>query len=141
MLDIANRLLNEEKVSLSGVILAGGKNRRMGGSHKALLPFHQEKLVHRQIRRLKQVCTEIILVTNDPKTFLPLVDSDVRIITDYYSGKGPLGGMHAGLSLANHVNVWLIGCDMPFISPQAAKLTSMIGFIPCTASTIRDVST
>ncbi|MBD3917867.1 molybdenum cofactor guanylyltransferase [Paenibacillus sp. PR3] len=125
MLDDANPLPCVEKVRLSGVILAGGQSRRMGGSPKALLTVHQETLIQRQIRILKQLCTEIILVTNEPKTYLPIVDSEVRIITDYYAGQGPLAGMHAGLSLAQHEDVWVVGCDMPYLSIQAAML--MIG--------------
>ncbi|GMK41542.1 putative molybdenum cofactor guanylyltransferase [Paenibacillus sp. CCS19] len=124
MLDVANPLPCE-KVSLSGVILAGGQSRRMGGSPKALLKVHQETLIQRQIRILKQLCSEVILVTNEPKTYLPIVDSDVRIITDYYAGQGPLAGMHAGLSLARYEDVWIVGCDMPYLSVQAAML--MVG--------------
>src|SRR5690242_19745844 len=111
MLDIADSSFSEEQIKLTGVILAGGKNGRMGGSHKALLPFRNEKLVHRQIRILKEICKEIIVVTNEPRTFLPIIDSGVRIITDFYENKGPLGGMHAALSLASHTNVWMVGCD------------------------------
>lgn len=110
------------KIDLSGVILAGGNNRRMGGSHKALLSFHHEKLIQRQIRCMKQICTEIILVANEPSLFLPLIDSDVKIIPDHYSGKGPLDGIYTALPSARNAPVWIIGCDMPFVSPQAAKL-------------------
>jgi molybdenum cofactor guanylyltransferase len=122
MLDAANPLPCEEKVSLSGVILAGGQSRRMGGSPKALLTVHHEKMVERQIRTLKQLCSEVILVTNEPKTYLPFIDPDVRIITDYFPGQGPLAGMHAGLSLARHDDVWIVGCDMPYLSEHAAML-------------------
>lgn len=121
-MNVANPSPDAGKLDLSGVILAGGKSRRMGGSHKALLPFPREILIHRQIRLMNRVCSEIILVTNEPKTFLPHVGSDVRIITDYYAGKGPLAGVHAALSLADRRNVWLVGCDMPFLSPEAARL-------------------
>ena len=107
---------------LSGVILAGGKNRRMGGFHKALLSFGQEKMIDRQIRLMREICAEIIVVTNEPQTFLPLVGRSVRIITDYLPNSGPLGGMHAGLSLAKYSDVWAVACDMPFLSPPAAEL-------------------
>ncbi len=121
MLDTTDRLPIDERACLSGVILAGGRSRRMEGVHKALLPFREEKMIHRQLGKLKEICSEIILVTNEPRTFLPLVDNNVRIITDFYPDKGPLGGIHAALSLACHTNVWVVACDMPFISPQAAR--------------------
>lgn len=113
---------SDGKGALSGVILAGGRNRRMGGSPKALLPYRREKLIHRQIRVMRTICEEVILMTNDPKLYLPIVDRDVRILTDSYIGQGPLGGMHAALSLARCDNAWIIGCDMPFVSARAAQL-------------------
>lgn len=106
---------------LSGVILAGGDNKRMNGQVKALLTFEGTPLILRQIAEMSKICSEIIIVTNEPRSFLPLVDRSVRIITDFYQGKGILSGMHAGLMLAKHQNVWVIGSDMPFISSRAAE--------------------
>ncbi|WP_127534329.1 molybdenum cofactor guanylyltransferase [Paenibacillus kobensis] len=107
---------------LTGVILAGGANRRMGGERKALLPFGGKPLIVRQLERMAELCEERIIVTDDPKPYLPVVDRSVRIITDFYEGCGPLGGLHAALSLAKHSAVWAVGCDMPFISADAARL-------------------
>ncbi len=121
MLDTTDRLPIDENACLSGVILAGGRSRRMGGARKALLHFREEKLIHRQLRELRKICSEIILVTNEPRTFLPIVDNAVRIITDFYPDKGPLGGFHAALSLSSHTNAWIVACDMPFVSPSAAR--------------------
>lgn len=117
-----NHSLFDQRSGLTGVILAGGQSRRMGGHPKALLSYRSEKLVHRQIRLLRELCSEIIIVANEPRIFLPIVDKSVRIISDYYTGMGPLAGMHAALSLARHDRVWLVGSDMPFISAHAAEL-------------------
>lgn len=106
---------------LTGVILAGGDHQRMGGENKALLPIYDELLIQRQIREMESICDEIIIVTNEPKPFLRTVDVSVRIITDFIRDKGPLGGLHAGLSLAEHEEAWVVGCDMPSISAQAAR--------------------
>lgn len=106
---------------LTGVILAGGDHQRMGGENKALLPIYDELLIHRQIREMETICDEIIIVTNEPKPFLRTVDISVRIITDFIRDKGPLGGLHAGLSLAEYEEAWVVGCDMPAISAQAAR--------------------
>ncbi|MDQ1909913.1 molybdenum cofactor guanylyltransferase [Paenibacillus sp. GD4] len=107
---------------MSGLILAGGRNRGTNGEHKAFLVLDNMTFVERQIREMKKICKEIIIVTNDPIPFLRKVDRGVRIITDYFPGKGPLSGMHAGLTLAQHPNVWVVGCDMPYISAKAAEL-------------------
>lgn len=107
---------------LTGVILAGGQNKRMRGIIKGLLPFGEEKIIHRQIKEMERICSEIILVTNEPKHYLPEVGNHIRIITDYYKDNGPLCGMHAALSLTKANYIWVVACDMPFICSNAAKL-------------------
>ena len=107
---------------MTGVILAGGDNKRMQGRTKALMPFGGGKLIVRQLQLMKPACSELIVVTNEPKPYLRLLDSEIRIITDFVSECGPLGGMYAGLSLARHRDVWVVGSHMPFVSAQAAKL-------------------
>ncbi|MBW7477144.1 molybdenum cofactor guanylyltransferase [Paenibacillus oenotherae] len=106
---------------LTGLILAGGPQRRMNEECKPLLLFGGECLLQRQIREMRTICSEVIIAAEDPRPFLRIVDRDVRIITDYYPGKGPLGGMHAGLSLARNNSVWTVGCGMPFLSSSAAE--------------------
>jgi molybdenum cofactor guanylyltransferase len=107
---------------LSGVILAGGKNRNLKGSSKALLSFSGELLIERQIREMRLLCREIIVVTNEPRTLLPILGSSVRIITDFFPGKGALAGLHAALSLATFSQAWVVSSDMPFISADAANV-------------------
>jgi molybdopterin-guanine dinucleotide biosynthesis protein A len=107
---------------LSGVILAGGENRRMGGKPKALLTIGGEMLIQRQIRQLTPICSEIVVVTNDPGLYVPVVGRSARIIADLDPGKGPLGGMHSAFSLHGHEYAWVVGCDMPFVSAAAADL-------------------
>lgn len=110
---------------LTGVILAGGQSRRMGGKPKALLPFYDECLIERQIRIMKRVCTELIVVTNNlqmPAIQPMLEDSMVRLMTDDTPYQGPLGGMYTGFSGSANEDIWLVGCDMPFVSASAATL-------------------
>lgn len=106
---------------LTGAILAGGKNKRMEGKVKALLPFFGERLIQKQVHEMSRICDEVIVVTNEPELFLPVLDKSVRIITDYIPRRGPLSGMHAALSLAKNDHVWIVGCHMPFISASAAE--------------------
>jgi len=105
---------------MSGVILAGGLRGRQDGETIALLPFAGEILLQRQIKELRKVCDDILISVDDPKPFLTAVETDIRIITEFYPGNGPLGGMHSGLSLAKYSSVWIVGCGMPFLSAKAA---------------------
>lgn len=106
---------------ITGVILAGGQNRRMGGFPKAFLDYRGESLVQRQIRLMLQVCGEIILVTNHPEDYQAYLNRQVRCVCDVMPDMGPLGGMFAGFAAARFTDIWLVGCDMPFVSPEAAR--------------------
>ncbi|MBB6637976.1 molybdenum cofactor guanylyltransferase [Cohnella thailandensis] len=107
---------------VSGIILAGGAARGMRMRNMVLLPYEGEALLDRQIRLMDDLCQEIILVTGSPKSYLPLVPSSVRIVSDYMPGRGALGGLAAGLSLSQQRYAWVVGCDMPKLSPAAARL-------------------
>lgn len=108
---------------LTGVILTGGQRWNIGGIHEpSFLPFYSENLIQRQVRMMEKICDEIIIVTNKPKKFLAHFDSKVRIITEFFSGKGVLGEMHAAFTLSKWPYLWVVNYDMPFVSYQAAKL-------------------
>jgi len=107
---------------LTGLILAGGPESRLEGRLAAMLPYGGEPLILHQIKEMRTICEEVIVATPDPKPFLKVLDPGVRIITDYYVGKGPMGGMYAGFSLARYRHIWAVGSDMPFLSPRAAEL-------------------
>jgi molybdopterin-guanine dinucleotide biosynthesis protein A len=107
---------------MMGVILAGGENRRMGGKVKALLPFCGEALIERQIREMRKACTEIIVVASSRHRHLydSLLGTSVQIVSDILPGKGPLSGMHAAWLSSTAKSAWIVACDMPFISADAA---------------------
>ncbi|MCD9023157.1 NTP transferase domain-containing protein [Cohnella silvisoli] len=108
-------------MALTAVILAGGQGRRMGGVNKALLPLGDEVFIERQIRKALPGTNEIIVVSNDEALNRFLRDYEsVRIIADQYPGEGPLAGFQAGMAAASCADVWVIGCDQPFLEVSAA---------------------
>ncbi len=98
---------------MTGIILAGGRASRMGGINKAFIEVGGERLVDRTMRIYRSFFREIILSTNSPLEYL---EFDARIVTDIHRGKGPLGGIHAGLLHANCEQVFVSACDMPYLS-------------------------
>ncbi len=100
------------------ILLSGGKSSRMG-TNKALLPINEQPNIERLAALLKPHFRELILVTNHPEEYRFL---QLPTVSDHYPGKGPLAGIHAGLTAAaNELNV-IVACDMPFISPELAKM-------------------
>lgn len=101
-----------------GVILAGGRARRMGGAQKALLTLGGETLLARIARRLAPQCEGIIVSANDP---LPKPADDLPVVADIMPERlGPLAGILAALTWMERHRPdvpWLVSvpCDTPFI--------------------------
>lgn len=96
---------------MTGIILAGGKNSRMG-TNKAFLEIDGIRLINRTVSIFRRIFDEIIIVTNSPLSYL---DQKVTLVTDIYKNKGALGGLYAGLFFAAHQHAFVCACDMPFL--------------------------
>jgi molybdopterin-guanine dinucleotide biosynthesis protein A len=97
---------------MTGIILTGGKNTRMG-TNKAFLDINGERLIDRTVRIFKDLFGEIILSTNSPLDYL---DHDCVIVTDIIKDRGALGGIYTGLFFASHEHAFVSACDMPFLN-------------------------
>lgn len=100
---------------MTGIILAGGRASRLGGINKAFIEVGGERLIDRTLRVYRALFGEIIISTNSPLEYL---EFDARIVTDIHRGKGPLGGIHAGLLHASCEQVFVSACDMPYLSEE-----------------------
>ncbi|MCF6466087.1 molybdenum cofactor guanylyltransferase [Clostridium sp. Cult2] len=96
----------------TAVILAGGKSTRMGFD-KQFLRINERRLIDNLRRKLSKLFDEIIVVTNKSEYYLGFTD---KITKDIIVGKGPLSGIHAGLSVASSQYVYFVACDMPNIN-------------------------
>ncbi|MCX5818601.1 MAG: molybdenum cofactor guanylyltransferase [Deltaproteobacteria bacterium] len=97
---------------MTGVILSGGRNRRMG-ENKAFLPVNGELLIDRTVRLFRAVFQEVIIVTSSPADYL---DQNAVIVTDILPEKGALGGIYTGLFYAREDYAFIAACDMPFLN-------------------------
>jgi molybdopterin-guanine dinucleotide biosynthesis protein A len=97
---------------LSGVILAGGKSRRMGRD-KSQLTLDGETLVARAVRVLGALSDDLVVVTNTQETY---ADLNARVTGDQIPGGGALSGIHAGLLAARYDAAAVVACDMPFLN-------------------------
>lgn len=104
---------SQMKEKLTGIILAGGKNSRMG-TNKAFLQLNGTRLIDRILSVYKNIFSDIIIVTNDPLSYIEF--SNVTVVTDIYKGKGALGGIYTGLFFAKNHHAFVAACDMPFIN-------------------------
>ena len=100
----------------SGIVLAGGRSRRMG-SNKALLPLAGRRLVDRAIDLLEPHVDETFVV-GPPESF-PALHVPVR--PDEIRQAGPLGGILTGLRHARFDRCLVLGVDLPFLTGEVLE--------------------
>lgn len=106
---------------LGAVVLCGGMSRRMGRP-KAWLPFGDEVLLQRVVRRLLEVAWPVVVV-RAPGQELPSLPSDVRLAEDGVEGRGPLQGLAAGLAKLEGLAdaAFVSSTDAPFVEPALVR--------------------
>jgi len=95
----------------TGVILAGGQNKRFGGQNKAFIRIGEKRIVDHLMDLFGRLFDQLVLVTNDPAAY---TDVDALIVTDHYPKRSSLNGLHAGLFAAAHETAFFVACDTPF---------------------------
>ena len=105
----------------AGVVLCGGRSSRMG-TPKAWLPFGDELMLPRVVRFVREVVDSVIVVAA-PGQDVPPLPANVRIVRDEVEGRGPLGGLAAGLAaLEGEADaVYLSSCDVPLLKPEFVR--------------------
>ena len=113
------------KKTMTGIILAGGKNSRMG-TEKSFLTIDGVRLIDKIFNVYQEIFPEIIIVTNDPLAYTDF--SVATVVTDIYKEKGALGGIYTGLFFASHDYSFVAACDMPFLNKDfIIYLTEQVG--------------
>ncbi len=95
---------------LAGLVLAGGRSRRMG-TDKAVLTWDGERLVDRAVRLLGTLCTEVLVASGDGAR----LDVAVPQVADEPDVDGPLGGLIAGLGALPDRAVAVVAVDAPHL--------------------------
>jgi molybdopterin-guanine dinucleotide biosynthesis protein A len=96
----------------TAIILAGGKSSRMGFD-KQFLKLQDKYVIEIIAERLKEVFSEIIIVTGRPEEY---VKYGFKLVEDEVRNFGPLAGIHVGLKNSGSIYNYVVACDMPFIN-------------------------
>ena len=117
-------------VSVTGIVLAGGRATRFGAD-KLAVDVGGRPLLHRAILAVATVSDEIVVAIGSGGARPPLPpDSDVRVrvVRDAVADGGPLAGLAAGLAAARGRLAILVGGDQPSLSPAIlAELILWLG--------------
>jgi molybdopterin-guanine dinucleotide biosynthesis protein A len=109
------------RVQVAGVILAGGRSRRMGGETKALLPLAGKPMLKHVIDRVKPQVAELSLSVEYPSDFFH--GFGLQQLPDRKADGGPLQGLLAALQWMGPDFDWLllVPCDAPFVPADLAQ--------------------
>ncbi len=104
---------------ITGVIQAGGRSTRMGGSPKALLELGGRRIIERVLDAVAPAVDDVLLVTNTPELYAYL---GVPMVGDVFPDHGSLGGIYSGLKAATGDSAFTVACDMPFLHREVVRL-------------------
>ena len=107
---------NELIKDITGVLLAGGRSRRMGHD-KARIEIGGRPLLCRSLDLLCHYFTTVFIAGNRPD----LETEDIKSIPDIYPGSA-LGGLYTGLRSAHTDWIFVAPCDMPYPDPRILEL-------------------
>lgn len=103
--------------TVTGLILAGGQARRMGGTDKGLIEYRQQPLIEHVIGALSPQTERLVINANRHQAIYQ--SYGYPVISDEVEGyQGPLAGMLAGLKTIDSDFLLTAPCDCPFINPR-----------------------
>ncbi|MCL2670228.1 MAG: molybdenum cofactor guanylyltransferase [Syntrophaceae bacterium] len=109
---------------MTGIILSGGRSRRMG-ENKAFFKLNGERLIDRVVRIFQSLFSEVIIVTTAPLDYL---DQKATVVMDILPVRASLGGIYTGLFHSTDEKAFVAACDMPFLNK--AFITHLINLSP-----------
>lgn len=115
----------KRNVSMTAVILAGGKSSRMG-TDKALLPLGEKTILEHIVELTSPFFDEVFVIVETKTKVENLQLNGAQIREDLIKNKGPLGGIYTGLSHSNTRANCVFTCDMPFV--DSILIEELMGF-------------
>jgi molybdopterin-guanine dinucleotide biosynthesis protein A len=102
---------------LAGVVLCGGRSRRMG-IDKATIEVDGSTLLERAISRLQEVCEPVLVAPGD----LHVDAGGHEKVEDAVPGAGPLAALVAALRCSPHSLLAVVAVDLPWLDPTLLRL-------------------
>lgn len=98
--------------SVTGVVLAGGQGRRVGGADKGLLEVGGRPLAEQVVANLRAHCASVLVSANrNAERYGQFADD---VVADARAGfLGPLAGLEAAMQAVSTPLLLVSPCDMP----------------------------
>ena len=102
------------EADVTGIVLAGGQGRRMGGVDKGLVDLDGTPMIAHVLARLVPQVGDVLINANQNLDRYRAFGYPV--VPDAVGGfAGPLAGLHAGMTRASRGFVVTVPCDSPFL--------------------------
>ncbi len=118
-------------ITVGGIVLCGGRSRRMGRP-KEWLTIRAEPLLCRLVRIVGEAVQPLVVAARADQE-LPILPSGVEVVRDRWEDAGPLAGLQAGLEALRKQTeaAFVTPCDHPWITPEFIHLLiSKLGALP-----------
>ena len=112
--------MSYELIDCTGVILAGGENRRMPVP-KAFIKINGKRIIEKNLKLMKRLFKEVFVVTNQPEAYFYL---GAAMLGDIYNIRGPMTGIFTSIVNSAYTWIFVTACDMPFISEHLIRYMS-----------------
>lgn len=110
-------MMNDHSVSITGVVLAGGQARRMGGADKGLLDFRGRPLAAYALDALRRVADPVLISAN--RNLDRYAQFGCPVIRDARPDfGGPLAGLLSAMKVAKTPLLITVPCDSPMMTGE-----------------------
>lgn len=107
--------------AVTGVLVAGGKSRRMGRD-KRFLKIGGGSVFDQSLSLLQTIFAETLVSLAEPVDGLGV--QGCSVVYDVVRNTGSLGGLLTGLIASTRGRVFVVACDMPFLDQEVIRFMS-----------------
>lgn len=102
---------------IAGYLMTGGKNRRMDGKKKLFLKLDEKSFLESILDALRGFDKIYLSVEEEA----PYEHLNLPMVVDEIPEIGPIGGIYSGLKNCKEEALFVVACDMPFLTTEAIR--------------------
>lgn len=120
--------VNHPRQAVTGLVLAGGRARRMGGDDKGLLQVAGRPMARWVADALAAQCDRVLVNANRNAERYRSITGQAVVADGVEGFAGPLAGMAAGLAACDTPLMVCAPCDSPLVAPDlVSRLRAALG--------------
>ena len=110
--------MNTEKSIINGLVLAGGKSKRMG-LDKSSIKWHGKEQQYYMADLLKPLCNKVYISHRRGQN--AQTSKDYKTLVDTYTGIGPYGAILSAFRFQGEAAWLVVACDLPLLDADTIK--------------------